>query len=371
MQIRWTDSYGRVVEDRKLAVELNDETDIHFSLDMDRAVAMQNKLEIHFEFDGLNKKKEKDHRLEDAFANFVARPADAGWWDYEVIMWQDGNAEHFNRLQDVGVNAGKSAEHTMQIPEWLLSNNLRWYVENMATDFFSSYHIYRADRPYNYAFLQAREDYKKNPASTQGLKRIPSFEDPAWKAKLHDRFVEYARTYSPFRPIFYNLADESGIAELAGFWDFDFSDFSLAAMRAWLQTRYGTLGDLNRQWDSNFGAWEQVIPDTTRQAMQRADENYSSWADFKEWMDISFAEALQRGAADIRSVDPTAYVGIEGGQMPGWGGYRLLPPKPCAAGDGTVRHWRQCRDYSIDQPEAGVRYNSFRAGTLGETPSLV
>ena len=38
-------------------------------------------------------------------------------------------------------------------------------------------------------------------------------------------------------------------------------------------------------------------------------------------MDEAFARALKMGNDAIRSVDPQAYVGIGGGQMPGWGGY--------------------------------------------------
>jgi Beta-galactosidase len=321
LQVKWTDVYGRVVDDRSLQVELIDENELRFPLNLQRALAIQNKLSVHFSFDGLNKKNEKDHREEDASVDFIATPSDRTWRDYLIMMWQAGSPEEFKKLQDVGVNAGKSNEHSMDIPEFLLKNDMRWYVENMATDFYSAYHIYRPDRPYNSALLRAKDLYKKDPSGLEGLKREPSFSDPAWLTKIHDRLVESTKKYAPYRPIFYNLADESGIAELAGFWDFDFSDHSLAAMRLWLQVRYGTLANLNTQWGSSFTDWNAVTPETTRAAMKRTDGNYSAWADHKEWMDISFAAALKMGADAIHSVDPQAYVGIEGAQMPGWGGY--------------------------------------------------
>ncbi len=321
LHVQWNDVYGRLVEDEAIPVELIDENEIRFSLDLRRAVAMQNDLQVHFSFKGIDKKGKEDLREEDAHTSFVARPPDRNWWDYMVIMWQGGTADHFSQLAQAGVNAGKSAEHSNQLPESLLKDDLRWYVENMATDFYSAYHIYRPDRPYNAALLQAKELYRANPSSKEGLRRHPSFSDRAWLATIHDRLVESTRTYSPYRPIFYNLADESGIAELAGFWDFDFSDHSLDAMRAWLKDCYGTLAALNRQWGTHFSQWDLVTPETTRDAIKRTDENYSSWADFKEWMDVAFANALKVGADAIHSVDPHAYVGIEGAQMPGWGGY--------------------------------------------------
>ena len=55
--------------------------------------------------------------------------------------------------------------------------------------------------------------------------------------------------------------------------------------------------------------------------MQRKGENFAAWGDFKEWMDISFSDALLMGRKAIEEVDPDAYVNIGGGQRPGWGGY--------------------------------------------------
>jgi hypothetical protein len=153
------------------------------------------------------------------------------------------------------------------------------------------------------------------------LKRRPSLSDPAWLARIRDRLVETARFYAPYRPLFYSLGDESGIADLAAFWDFDFSDESLVPMRRWLRERYGNLRSLNEQWGASFTSWDAVMPPTTDEAMKGSGENFSGWSDFKEWMDISYAAALKMGADAVRSVDPQAYIGVGGGQMPGWGGY--------------------------------------------------
>lgn len=62
------------------------------------------------------------------------------------------------------------------------------------------------------------------------------------------------RHQSAFGPLFYNLADEAGIADLAAAWDFDFSPASLAGFRAWLRTQYRDLNALNRQWSTSFAA---------------------------------------------------------------------------------------------------------------------
>ncbi|MBX5497260.1 MAG: beta-galactosidase, partial [Bryobacteraceae bacterium] len=237
-------------------------------------------------------------------------------------MWQQHPPQVFRELKaSYGVSAGQYSGRAKTPPDFLLSNDLRWYAENIATDFYAEYHRFRRDRKPQWSFLQAKELYKKDPTSKEAFKRHPSLSDPVWLQKIHDRLVESARYHSQYRPLFYSLADESGIADLAAFWDFDFSDHSLAAMRAWLKERYTTLAALNAQWGTNFTSWDLVVPETTNEAMKRKDDNFSSWSDHKEWMDIAFARALKMGADAINSVDPEAYVSIGGAQMPGWGGY--------------------------------------------------
>ncbi len=321
LSVKWTDAYGRVVEDRKIPVSLTDESEVGFELDLRRAVAMQNDLSVQFSLEGVNKKGEKDHREEDAQVSFVARPPDRTWWDYQIIMWQEHAAEQYRLLKTLGINAAMYSGKAKTLPEFLLKNDLRWYAENIATDFYSEYHRWFPDRPVNWKFVETKALYKNDPLSKEPFKRHPSLVDPDWLKKIHDRLVECARFNSAYRPLFYNLGDESGIADLAAFWDFDFSDQSLVGFRTWLKEQYGTLNNLNQRWGSQFRSWDNVTPDTTNEAMQRTDDNFSAWADFKAWMDISFAQAVKMGVDAVHSVDPEAYVALEGAQIPGWGGY--------------------------------------------------
>ena len=271
LAVRWTDALGRVVEDRAVPVELTDESEIRFPLEMHRAVAMQNTLAVHFTFDGTNRKGEADHRDEQAQVNFIARPPDRDWRDYRIIMWQDYPAGLWKTLRSLGINAGQYVGRNEPPAGFLVGDNLQWYAENIATDFYSAYHRYFPDRRVNWKYYEAKDLYKKDPSSKEAFKRHPSFSDRAWTAMIHDRLVSVARKHSPYRPIFYDLGDESGIADLAAFWDFDFSDQSLAGMRVWLQQQYGTLAALNHQWGTQFSSWDLVTPVTTAEAMKRTD----------------------------------------------------------------------------------------------------
>ena len=172
----------------------------------------------------------------------------------------------------------------------LVQQNLRFYLENIATDFYSAYHRWFATQPVNWRFLAAKERYRRgDPAA---FIREPSLSDPQWLDRIGARLGRSVRALRQYRPLYYSLGDETGIADLSAFWDFDLSPDSLAAMRQWLQARYGSLEALNREWGSNFAAWDAVAPMTTAEALRRSDRNYAAWADFKEWMDVAFARAI-------------------------------------------------------------------------------
>jgi hypothetical protein len=126
------------------------------------------------------------------------------------------------------------------------------------------------------------------------------------------------RALRRYRPLFYNLGDEPGIADLSAFWDFDVSAPSLSEMREWLKGRYGALARLNEQRGSAFARWDDVVPMLPRDAIKRADENFSAWGDFNEWMDVAFARALKIGSDAVDAAHPEAVSAIAGAKIPGW-----------------------------------------------------
>lgn len=322
LALDWTDAYGRLVDRRKLPVALDRGTDQRFTLDLGRAVATANRLHARLSFTDAG----GDTRETETEAVFFVPPADHGWRDYQVIMWQPHEAEGYAALKELGVSAGKTYYTTDEdffagMVNPLLDADLPWYVENIATDFYSAYHRWHPEKPNNWRFLEARDLYAKNPLDMRALVRDPSLSDPVWLEKIRDRLTSTVRRYVPFRPLFYNLADEPGIAQTGSFWDFDFSASSLDGMRAWLREAYGSLEALNAQWGSSFTTWDAVMPMTTREAVTRDDDNFSAWADFKAWMDVAFARAIRAGTDAVHAADASALAAIEGTQIPGWGGY--------------------------------------------------
>lgn len=320
LTVRWSDSLGRVVEEDTRPIELHDEIEFSFPLDLSRAIAMKNELQVRLSFEEVTAKG-PHHVDQEASSDFIAKPDVKGWNDYAIIMYQHYPSAIQPGLERLGINGGKYEGRNLTPPSYLIDNNMRWYSENIAADYFAEYHRWRSDRTYDWSLDQAKALYAQDPSSKEAFKRHPSFWDPEWRRMIHDRVVDVAKRNSPYQPFFYSLADETGIASLGSNWDFDFSDQSIVAMRGWLRTQYGSLGALNKEWGTGFTAWDRVMPSSTNEAMRNKGDNFAAWADFKQWMDISYADALRMGVDAVHEVDAKAYVGIVGAQKPGWGGY--------------------------------------------------
>ena len=316
LDIEWSDVVGRLVERRRIPVDLAEAPEVVFALDLRRAAAMANQLVAHLTLDGVEENGNR-YLENEVSTSFIVPSADHPWSDYQIIMWQGQTPAGYATLKELGVTAGMvQADHrdeastSMPSLARLVDADLRCYLENIATDFYSPYHKWYDGRPVDWRFVEAKQRYWANPGDRAAFIREPSLSDPEWLNKIHDRLIRSVRALHPYRPLYYSLGDETGIGDLAAFWDFDFSDFSLAAMREWLKSDYDSLGALNQQWGTAFRRWDEVVPMTTDEAMKRSDENYSAWADFKEWMDIAFARALKSGSDAVHAADPGAVSAI-------------------------------------------------------------
>ena len=255
-------------------------------------------------------------------------PARADWKNFEIIEWQQRDKPRLEVLRHLGLTGvavipNREGSLTGLAPQTKApkSLGLRWYIENAATDYYAAYHKFFPGKEVNWRFLEAQSRYRANPTDQAALYRDPSFLDPAWRAKIGTRMTAIVTEQKSARPLYYSLADETGIADLSAYWDFDMSPVSVAGFRRWLRGQYVSLRALNAEWSTSYASWDAIQPETTQTAMRRADRNFAAWNDFKAWMDTQFADAVRFGTRTIHHADPTALSGIEGAQVPGWGGY--------------------------------------------------
>ena len=267
-----------------------------------------------------------------ALAASPAGAADPRWDDYQLIMWQGQPATALPGLQRLGFTGIKIIGNSGRIdPKELAevrASGLPYYLENIATDLYASYHRYTAGQPVTWRFDRDRARRHADPADTSVFVREPGLSDPQAVATVQARLETLVRESAADHPLFYNLGDESGIADLAAPWDYDLAPSSLAAFRAGLRRGYGTLDALNAQWGTAYKEWDAVQPELTDAVMSRTDGNFSAWSDFKAFMDVAFADAVRAGTDAVHRADPAGLAALEGAQVPGWGGYdygRLAP----------------------------------------------
>ena len=258
------------------------------------------------------------------------------WSGFQIIMWQTKTARQYQALESLGVTAARvQADRAGETPASatqkvvpIIQAGLRPYVENIATDFYSAYHRWFPNKPKNAEFLALQRMLTANPGDESVFIRQPGLSDSRELGRIEKRITDIVRIYAPYRPLFFDLGDETGIADLSAAWDFDFSASSLSGLRLWLKKQYGTLAALNSEWGTHFARWPDVMPPTTTQTMTRTDGNYAAWSDFKRWMDVAYARAIKAGTKAVHAGARWARAAIEGAQMPGWGGYdyRYLAP---------------------------------------------
>ena len=178
-----------------------------------------------------------------AGALLAAMPAHA-WDDYQIIQWQSRNEPVYAALKRLGVTAAMVMANRdgtgMPVEKQfapMRAAGLSWYVENIATDFYSAYHRWFPNREVNWRFVEAQQRYQQNPDDETVFWRDPSFADPAWQQRIRDRLIATVHEQSRHHPLYYSLGDETGIADLTAFFDFDLSPGSLAEMRDWLRER--------------------------------------------------------------------------------------------------------------------------------------
>ena len=278
-------------------------------------------------------------------------------WDYyRTIMWIGDSAYKrpeklplfFQRLREMGINTAMVFGDGN--PQPLLDNQFPYYVENMVNrGLCLKFNSKVTD------WDKFVTDWTKNGRQESSFVRDYCLDDPQWSRLAQEQVQQLVRKNRAHEPLAYDLRDELSTTISANPFDYDFNPITLRQFREWLKTQYPNLAALNEAWENHFANWEEVRPFTTDQiknrmasgeprpggkpdwqALQRLKFdprsayasrtrwNLSPWVDFRTYMDLSMARALDQLRQAAHELDPRTPVGIEGTQMPSaFGGYDL------------------------------------------------
>lgn len=292
--------------------------------------------------------------------NGVAGAEDAGqlepWREYRTIMWVGDTAYtqpaklalFFERLRDMGINT--AMVYGEGDPQPLRDNHFPYYVENLVNrGLCLKYNSNVRD------WDKFVTEWARTGRPDSALVRDHCLDDPQWGQWAREQVQRLVRRNRDNQPLAYDIRDELSTTISANPFDYDFNPIVLGQFRAWLKTQYSDLAALNAEWQTHHGSWDEVKPFTTDQIKNRLASgdalprgqpdwqqlqatqfdvgaarqsptrwNFSPWADFRTYMDLSLARALEGLRQAAHELDARTPVGIEGTQMPHpFGGYDL------------------------------------------------
>ena len=201
LDIEWSDATGRIVDRRHIPLDLTEASEVTFTLDAGRAVTMKNKIAAHLSLDFMDQSGSRIHRENREAKDFIVTPTSSGWADYQIIMWQRQTPAAYATLKKLGITAGMLETNHREEPviyaadslASILDADLRCYLENIATDFYSPYHKWYAGREVNWRFLEAKRRYWANPQDRTAFIREPSLSDTEWLKNIEDRLSRNVR----------------------------------------------------------------------------------------------------------------------------------------------------------------------------------
>ena len=239
--LRWTDSFGRVVQEIQLPSSASGVARQSFSFDLTRGLTFRNWIRAWI--DGVEQTEG---------AQFMLSPPPNPWDDFHVISWANYPDGFYDLLRQAGVDGTIAYRDGNWDP--VLDNNFNFYVEQMVWEVFSIYH---KNQPLWRGLLNQIELDRNN---LDLWVRQPCVNNPKTDEYVRDHLTKYVRKHRAFRPLFYNIADELGQGDQIRPNDFCHSTHCTVKFAEYLRNLYGTTGALGAEWQvAELTRWDDEI----------------------------------------------------------------------------------------------------------------
>lgn len=251
----------------------------------------------------------------------AAETAPDRWDRFVILVWQYHTPPPGPEATKAYARAGLHGLHldggfSQKLLDFAIAGHYPFYVGHAAGK--GDLYLRRGDWD---RFFAAYRRNRRHPVRPHCLR------DPAVRARLK-RNLKQNITRARVGPVIaYAFDDEISITSFTSPADVCWSARCLAAFRAWLRKRYGTLARLNAEWGTNYSRFDEARPrqvDDLRHfhAEPLSRWNLAPWADHRTFMDDTFAEVLAGLTRFANELDPRTPAGFVGGQAPAaYGGY--------------------------------------------------
>ncbi|NOZ21686.1 MAG: hypothetical protein GXP25_11445, partial [Planctomycetes bacterium] len=322
LQAEFSDSLGRLLGRQEKAIKVTGKGAAEFSFDIGDPLSTHGTVRVRASADG-----KALAVAEGDFIMFTEQFAGRGWGDWQSCIWGSpvGAYErpylaktYIKLFKDYGINTVLASANWPYDREYAAAVRAGFQIMPMSVAFGFINVGHRVPKG-KLKFAEARKQYQKT-KDKKYLVRPICLNDPKDLEPLAEKLRTVAEYAGWLEPIGYNLGDEMSLTYYVTPFDYDFNPVCLNCFRDWLKGRYGALDALNKEWGTDFGAWEKVMPMPADEVKER--KNYAPWADHREFMDITFAKFFGWLRERLREKDPKATVGMSGSQAAeAYGGY--------------------------------------------------
>ncbi len=164
-------------------------------------------------------------------------------------------------------------------------------------------------------------DGKAQIKSKFDLIRKPCLSAPGFKDDLEKK-SDCVTDLEEYGVLFRAGPDESNSV---GVWEGCFSEDCRKEFRNWLKKQYGSLEELNRSWEMNYGSWDEVVAMTSAEAKKHT--SFAPWQDHRTFNEWNLADAIGRIVKGLKKSDPDNSYSLSGTQNPtafnAWEWYQL------------------------------------------------
>ena len=245
--IRWVDTKGRVCEQiaKKIAPP---RTSLAYRLQTARPVGYNHRVEVLV-----------DGQVQPASHRFTVQYPYEPWIDYYSVVWAHYQRGEADLVRQAGFNGQITSANAYygtypfdDQSHHVTDSDLFQYPDNIGYRVFAYYHKRRDEHN---AMVQAWFKYPNSPVLAH---RRPSLTDEGTWDEFAGYLLPVVERAKRYRPIFYNMADELGVADQSSVSDLDWTYSSRDAWREWLKAKYGNVIELNRQWGTDYPTWDAV-----------------------------------------------------------------------------------------------------------------
>ncbi|MEZ4529024.1 MAG: beta-galactosidase, partial [Desulfobacterales bacterium] len=246
-----------------------------------------------------------------------AIPARAEWKHFRILVWpwQTDVRKDYPLYEKLGLGGFQIDRGAGQEEKtgFSLTHDFPYYAGHIADKGF----LYLTGK--NRDAVTGRKDL---------LIRPRSLADPETIAQMKAHMDKNIRAAKKGLVLTYAFDDEISLGTFTNPADLDIHPLSLDWFREWLKKEYGTVNALNRQWNTAYRDFAEVMPQGFEQIRknltpgQPGQWNLSPWMDFRHFMDFQFAAVLAELTRHANGIDPKTPAGFAGAQAPSpWGGY--------------------------------------------------